>query len=112
MKRVSVGAPWVVDQMLLPGLPMPCIAARLIISRAHSLPLAARQAPPQPPRPPAASMVLLEAHSLARTRISLAGIVHSFSAHSGDLGTPSSLPRMYSFHVSNPVVRSAIYSLS
>src|SRR5271157_3726518 len=105
MKRVSVGAPWVVDQMLLPGLPMPCIPARLIISRAHSLPLADRHAPPQPPRPPAASMVFLEAHSLASARISRAGMAHSFSAHSGDLGTPSCLPRMYSFQVTNPVVR-------
>src|SRR5271157_333271 len=112
MKRVSVGAPWVVDQMLLPCLPMPCMAARLIIRRAHSLPLADRHAPPQPPRPPAASMVFLEAHSLASTRISRAGIMHSFSAHSGDLGTPSSLPRIYSFHMSKPVVRSAMYSLS
>ncbi len=37
------------------------MAARAIIARAHSLPLEARQAPPQPPMPPAASMVFLRA---------------------------------------------------
>ena len=37
------------DQMLQPGLPKPCMAAKAIMVRVHSLPVAERQAPPQPP---------------------------------------------------------------
>ncbi len=51
--------------MLLPGLPMPCMAANAIMVRAHSFPVAERQAPPQPPSDPDASIVFLEAHSRA-----------------------------------------------
>ncbi len=76
--------------MLLPGLPMPCMAARAIMARAHSLPNEARQAPPRPPSPPAASMVFLEAHSRASARISRAAMPDSLSAHSGVLARPSS----------------------
>ena len=61
--------------------------------RAHSLPVAERQAPPQPPRPPAASMTFLLPHSRARARIWRAGMPHSVSAHSGVLGTLSLTPR-------------------
>ena len=68
------------------------MAARAIIMRAHSLPLAARQAPPKPPLPPAASMVRLAPHSRARARIWRAGTPDSSSAHSGVLGTLSLLP--------------------
>ena len=60
--------------------------------RAHSMPCEARQAPPQPPRPPAASIVLRLAHSRASARISGAGTPLSASAHSQVLGTPSVLP--------------------
>ena len=77
MKLQSTGAPLVVPQMLLPGLPKPCIAASATIVRAHSLPVAARQAPPMPPGPPAASMVFLAAHSRASARISRAGTADS-----------------------------------
>ena len=90
---MSNGTPLVVDQMLVPGLPMPCIAARAIIMRAHSLPLEARQAPPHPPMPPEASMVFLAPHSRARARIWRAGTPHSSAAHSGVFGTLSVLPR-------------------
>ena len=68
------------------------MAARAIIMRAHSLPLEARQAPPQPPMPPAASMVVLRPHSRARARIWRAGTPDSSSAHSGVLGTLSLRP--------------------
>ena len=107
----SDGTPAVVAQMLLPGLPRPCIAASAIIARAHSLPLEARQAPPKPPMPPAASMVVLEAHSRASARISRAGTPHSASAHSGVLGLLSLRPSTYP-HSSNPWVCVATYSLS
>ncbi len=45
--------------------------------RAHSLPVAERQAPPQPPRLPAASIVFLAPHSRASARMSRAGILDS-----------------------------------
>ena len=69
------------------------MAARAIIARDHSLPLEARQAPPHPPMPPAASIVFFAPHSRARARIWRAGMPHSVSAHSGVFGTLSVLPR-------------------
>ena len=98
--------------MLLPGLPMPCMVASAIMPRAHSMPCEARQAPPQPPRPPAASMVFFLPHSRASARISQAGTPDSASAHSQVLGTPSVLPSTYSAHSSKPWACVATYSLS
>ena len=93
MKSQSTGAPVVVAQMLLPGLPMPCIAASATMERVHSLPHEARQAPPMPWLLPDASIVFLEAHSRASARMSRAAIPDSDCAHSGVFGTPSLSPR-------------------
>ena len=71
----------------------PCMAAKATIILDHSFPVAALEAPPMPPGPPAASMVFLDAHSLASARMSRAAMLLSFSAHSGVLATPSLLPR-------------------
>ena len=68
------------------------MAASATMARAHSLPVALRQAPPQPLSPPAASMVFLAPHSRARARISRAGTPHSDSAQDGVLGTLSAVP--------------------
>ena len=91
----SAGAPMVVPQILMPGLPSPCMAISSTIMRAHSVAYAARQALPSPPRAPQPIMVRLTAHSRASERILRAGIPDSFSAHSGVLGNLSSTsPRM------------------
>ncbi len=82
------------------------------MARAHSLPLEARQAPPQPPWPPAASMVFLRPQRRARARIWRAGTPDSSSAQAGVLGSPSLSPSTYAFHSSNPCVCVATYSVS
>ena len=60
-KVLSTGVPVVVAQMLLPGLPIPCIAARATMARVHSLPVAERQAPPMPWLLPGATIVFFAA---------------------------------------------------
>ena len=59
-----------------------------------------------------ASIVLLAAHSRAKARIVLAGMLLSSAAHSGVLGTPSSSPRTFFLNSSNPIVLSLTYCLS
>ena len=77
------------------------MADNAIMVRAHSLPVAPRQAPPKPPLPPAASMVFLAPHSRARARISRAGMPVSPSAHWGDFGQPS----LTAEHIVLPLVK-------
>ncbi len=53
--RVSSGVPITMFPMFTPGFPRPCMAMRQTMERAHSMPVAQRQAPPTPfPAPPAA----------------------------------------------------------
>ena len=61
--------------------------------RAQSEPVAVRQAPPKPTRPPAARYVFLVPQARASARRSLAGTPVSACCHSGVLDTPSSSPR-------------------
>ena len=80
--------------MFTPSLPMPIIAARWIMRLAHSVAKELRQAPAVPYMDPVASMVFLLIHCLATALMVCAGMSQIGAAHSGVLGTPSTLPRM------------------
>jgi hypothetical protein len=80
--------------------------------RAQSLPVAVRQAPPKPMRPPAARYVRFVPHARERARRSRAAMPVSASCQAGVLATPSSSPRTYAFHFSKPTVRAATYASS
>ena len=70
------------------------MAMRQTTPRAQSLPVAVRQAPPKPIRPPAARYVFFVPQARASARTSRAGTPVSASCHSGVFGRPSSSPRM------------------